>query len=82
MFEMKTEWIRAQWISRRRSSPEVLRRRRPGPHADAFLDAMQPGDEIRTFTNSAQAWQAKMGRRGYVLLRKGQLVRVLLTAMN
>jgi len=43
---------------------------------------MQPGDEIRSFTNSDRHRNVRMGRRRYALIRNGQVIEVMLTAMN
>jgi hypothetical protein len=73
--------IPTAWISSRQSSPDVLRRRY-GPFVAHFLKAMKPGDELRSFQSPQKAWRVRMGRRGYVLVRKGLVVNVLKTAMN
>jgi hypothetical protein len=78
---MRQELPPASWISSRRSSPEAIGRRL-GPLASELLSAMQPGDEIRSFKNSAEAWKKRCGRRGFVLLRGGNVIKVLVTAMN
>jgi hypothetical protein len=43
---------------------------------------MRPGDEIRSFKNSDRHWGKRMGRRGYALLRDGEVVEAVLTAMS
>jgi len=78
---MRQDSLPPAWISSRRSSPEAVRRRL-GPRALDLLDAMQPGDEIRSFRSPTQSWKSRRGRRGFVVLRGGKLVKVLLTAIN
>jgi len=78
---MRQKLLSSSWISSRRSSPEAVGRRL-GPLASELLGAMQPGDEIRSFTNSAEAWKKRCGRRGFVVLRGGNVVKVVVTAMS
>lgn len=59
------------------------RRRRFGlPSASELFSPMQAGDEIRSFKNSDRHWKMRMGRRGYALVRNGQVIEAVLTAMN
>jgi hypothetical protein len=78
---LKDEPFRRNWISRRRSNPESLKRRY-GVLASELLDALRPGDEIRSFKNSKRAWSMRCGRRGYVLLKYGEVIKAMITAMT
>lgn len=69
-------------ISSRRSSPEAVARRFRLRSASQLFSSMQPGDEIRSFKNSDRHWGMRMGRRGYALLRNGEVVEAVLIAMN
>lgn len=45
-----------------------------------FFDNLEPGDEIWEYDN--KAWDQLAGRKGYAIVRKGIVVKQLLTAMN
>jgi hypothetical protein len=44
--------------------------------------AMQPGDEIWTFSSPTNSWQDLAGRAGVALVRNGTPVKVIVTMMN
>ena len=44
--------------------------------------AMQPGDELVAFQTELETWQSLCGRADYALVRKGKVVRELITIMN
>jgi hypothetical protein len=49
---------------------------------EALKAAMQPSDEIWTFSSSAKSWQDLAGRAGIALVRDGKPIKVLVTMMN
>ncbi len=73
--ELPAGSVPASWISRRTSSAEVVRRKF-GRHSQvvAILDAMQPGDELRTYCSPRAGWARRAGLRGLVVLRDGEIV--------
>jgi hypothetical protein len=77
----KAAGIPSNWISPRRSSPDMVRRR-AGKAAADFLKVLQHGDEIRSFRSPAGTWRSRVGRRGYVVLRAGRVVKSIVTTMN
>ena len=44
--------------------------------------AMQPGDELWTFSSPAQSWQNLAGRAGVAVVRDGNPIKVLVTMRN
>jgi len=91
MRPLKPTYVRDDWISSRTSSPDVVRRARIGDPPTGgsendpvikMIDDMQPGDELRTFTNSREAWKRRHGRKGYVVMRDGTVIAAVLTALN
>jgi hypothetical protein len=84
-------YVRDDWISARASTADVVRRARIGERPTEgsekdpvvmMIDDMQPGDELRTFTNSREAWKRRHGRKGYVVMRDGKVIAAVLTALN
>jgi hypothetical protein len=80
-----------EWISRRKSSPEAVKRARvrgaraESPGEDFFtrmIARMEPGDELRKFENAPGAWKRRCGRRGYVVLRDGKPMFAIVTVLN
>ena len=53
----------------------------PAAASDLFA-ILRPGDEVRSFRNSDVAWKTRRGRQGYVVLRQGRVVKVLVVTMN
>lgn len=49
---------------------------------DKLFAKMEDGDELWTFYNGRAAWHALAGRMGIVLLRNGELIDEIVTAMN
>ena len=49
---------------------------------EALKAAMQPGDELWTFSSPPASWQGLAGRAGIALVRNGAPVKILLGAMN
>jgi hypothetical protein len=49
---------------------------------EALKARMQPGDELWTFSTSAQSWQDLAGRAGVALVRHGEIIERLVTIMN
>jgi hypothetical protein len=47
-----------------------------------LLDAMQPGDEVWEFCSPPEMWDDEGGRAGYVLVRAGRTIEVVLTSIN
>jgi hypothetical protein len=43
---------------------------------------MLPGDEVWRFSSPPEDWEATMGRKGVALVRDGEIVECLVTAMN
>ena len=43
---------------------------------------MQPGDELWTFSSSAQSWADLAGRAGVALVRDGEIIERMVTIMN
>jgi hypothetical protein len=69
-------------ISSRRSSPDVVARRIGLRSPSELFSSILAGDEVRSFKNANQQWKARVGRRGYVLIRDGRVVEAVLTGMN
>lgn len=73
--------IPASWISRRTSSPTAVRRKfARHPQVIAILDAMRPGDEVRWYCSPRVGWAHRVGVRGYVVVRDGEIVARAVTA--
>ena len=49
---------------------------------EAIKAAMQPGDELWTFSSPADSWQHLAGRAGVALVRDGNPIEALVTVMN
>jgi hypothetical protein len=49
---------------------------------DPFVAEMLPGDELWRFSSPKETWANFMGRSGYSIVRKGTIVRSLVTMMN
>jgi hypothetical protein len=79
--EPRLKQISRSWVSSRTSTPEVVKRR-AGGRLLALIESMQQGDELRRFESPLALWQARRGRRGYVLLRNGEIVDGVVTALN
>jgi hypothetical protein len=47
-----------------------------------LLNAMQPGDELWEFCSPPETWADEGGRAGYVLMRAGRVIEVVLTSIN
>ncbi len=80
-----------EWISRRKSSPEVVERGRiHGVKAEVsqkdrviqMIRRMQPGDELRKFESPRETWKRRRGRRGYVVLQDGKPLFAVVTMLN
>ena len=69
-------------LSTRRSSPAAVARRLGLRSASELFSSILPGDEIRSFKNSGLHWKIRIGRRGYALVRNGQVVEAVSTLMN
>jgi hypothetical protein len=48
----------------------------------ALKAKMLPGDEIWYFASDPESWQHLAGREGYALVRDGDVIDALVTAMN
>jgi hypothetical protein len=48
----------------------------------ALVAAMQDGDELWEFTSPPESWQGLHGRAGVALVRRGEVVRTIVTTMN
>jgi hypothetical protein len=92
--ELMKRWavsLPCEWISRRKSSPEVVKRARiHGVKTEAsqkdrvieLIRRMQPGDELRKFESPRETWKLRRGRRGYVVLRNGKPLFAIVTMLN
>jgi hypothetical protein len=49
---------------------------------EALKARMQPGDELWTFSSSAQSWADLAGRAGVALVRHGEIIERIVTIMN
>lgn len=49
---------------------------------EALKAAMQPGDELWTFTSSPASWRALAGRAGIAVVRGGRIVATIVTMKN
>lgn len=85
------------WLTKRLTVQEIetkysVRDDRLGPNPVPFgflndrwqdlLAPMQPGDEIWEFSSPPETWQRLSGRAGLALVRNGEIVDTLTTAMN
>jgi len=48
----------------------------------ALLAEMREGDELWEFTSSPESWRNLAGRAGIALVRRGEVVRTIVTTMN
>jgi hypothetical protein len=73
--------VPGSWISRRASAPQAVRRKLGHlAQVAALLDAMQPGDELRSYSSPRAGWARRAGVRGYVVVRCGEVVDRVVTA--
>lgn len=49
---------------------------------EAFKATAQEGDEIFYFRSDTASWNALAGRQGFALIRKGTIVRTILTLLS
>ena len=95
MRSFSLELLREEWISETPCSADAVLNIEPGEHGERlyenvvvtddlseFVARMVDGDELRTFRNSSESWQRRHGRMGFVIMRDGQPVDAVLTAMN
>jgi hypothetical protein len=47
-----------------------------------FREEIQEDDELWFFCSPVESWRAKCGRSGYTIVRKGEIVRSLVTRLN
>lgn len=52
------------------------------PKWDALKAQMQPGDELWTFSSSAESWQNLAGRAGIALVRDKKVIATIVTRLN
>jgi hypothetical protein len=71
--------ISASWISSRVSTAAAVERN-IGPLE--ILEILQAGDELRRFRSPREAWKARVGRDGFVVIRDGKVVAAQLLRMN
>jgi hypothetical protein len=48
----------------------------------AFKEQYRPGDELYFFISNEHSWQMTAGRKGYLLLRRNQIIGTLLTGLS
>lgn len=85
------------WLTKRLTVQEIeaehsVRDERLGPNPVPFgfihdqwlalIARMQPGDELWQFSSPPESWQHLCGRAGVALVRNGEVVDSITTAMN
>jgi hypothetical protein len=48
----------------------------------AFLKRIKPGDELWEFCSPPETWHNRRGREGVAMVRRGKVVRSVITRMN
>jgi hypothetical protein len=89
---MIQEWLTQKITVEEAGAQHVVHDDRPGPDPAAFgfqneewlaiLRRMEPDDELWEFNSPPETWQNLCGRRGFAVVRDGEVVATILTVMN
>jgi len=89
---MDTDWLKQKLTVAQAESKHMVSDPRLGPTPVPFgfchakwqnlLSKMQDGDELWEFSSSDHSWQHLAGRAGLALVRNGQIIHSIVTAMN